>query len=77
MKYLLVLMFLVGCGQTYSTNQYRVGDYIVAGNCKGYIASYNLWLSSETTYKILNADCGGVSFNFIYINESDIDGLAQ
>ena len=77
MKYLLVLFMLAGC----SVNMpiYRPGELVKVGKCKGYVSGVignTALLSSLTSYgyTLKPFICPGTAFNFVFVNESDIDG---
>lgn len=80
MKYLVILLFLVGCSS--NSPLYRVGDHIMVGRCNGYVHTVRgrSRLESSFTkymYTVVNYVCPGIKFSSTLIMEEDIDGVVE
>ena len=71
MKYLLILLLLVGCT---SPPLYQIGDKVRAGKCVGFIAHIARWpWPYENTYLLVPVKCGPIYYDKNIVNESEIN----
>lgn len=80
MKYLLMLLFMVGC--TAPPSKYKVGEHIKSGKCHGYVGLVmgTTFMSSFLTnyrYQILDFRCGDYILKATFIHEDDIEGVIE
>ena len=71
MKYLLILLFLVGCVQN---KKYKIGQYVKTGDCYGYIERYESY-GTNYLYKLVKVTCtnGLDGVHWIKVIQDDID----
>lgn len=79
MKYLLILLFLVGCSN--GPAKYAIGDRVRTKNCTGYVTHVSDYDSVEDSYMLQLVECNykgtRMTMNKLHVNQSQILGYAK